>query len=45
MLIELIPKARTNSACVQLPLTTNWLMNSRKLFRSPSACVKIGMQP
>jgi len=45
MLMELIPKARTNSACVQVPLTTNWLVYSRKLFRSLSACVNTGRQP
>ena len=45
MLMELMPKARRNSACVQLPLTTNWLANSRKLFRSLSACENTGRQP
>ena len=45
MLIALRPKARTNSACVQLPWTTHWLVNSRKLFRSPAACENTGRQP
>ena len=34
-----------NSACVQFPFTTNWLLIIRKLFRSPSACEKSGKQP
>jgi hypothetical protein len=45
MLMLLMPKARTNSACVQVPLTTNWLVYIRKLFRSSSACVNTGRQP
>lgn len=45
MLMELMPKARTSSACVQFPLTANWAVNSRKLLRSLSACANIGRQP
>ena len=44
-LITLIPKARTISACVQLPLITHGLVNMRKEAWSGSACEKTGLGP
>jgi len=45
MLIGLMPQARTTSAWVHAPFTTNWVVYIRNAFRSLSAWVKTGRVP